>query len=71
MLLDMTPKGRDETGPYYNLVDWVKRHYEYEGDEASSSCRGTECVRALPDLKSTKLEQTAELSKDTQGKEER
>jgi predicted dithiol-disulfide oxidoreductase (DUF899 family) len=28
-LLDMTPKGRNETGPYYNLMDWVKRHDEY------------------------------------------
>jgi predicted dithiol-disulfide oxidoreductase (DUF899 family) len=30
MLLDMTPKGRNETGPHYNLVDWVRRHDEYE-----------------------------------------
>jgi predicted dithiol-disulfide oxidoreductase (DUF899 family) len=30
MLLDMTPKGRNETGPYYNLGDWVRRHDEYE-----------------------------------------
>jgi predicted dithiol-disulfide oxidoreductase (DUF899 family) len=28
-LLDMTPKGRNETGPNYNLMDWVKRHDEY------------------------------------------
>ncbi len=31
MFLDMTPKGRDETGPNYNLMDWVHRHDEYEG----------------------------------------
>ncbi|WP_442907105.1 DUF899 family protein [Billgrantia diversa] len=30
MLLDMTPKGRNETGPHHNLMDWVKRHDEYE-----------------------------------------
>jgi len=30
MLLDMTPKGRNETGPYYNLGDWVRRHDEYD-----------------------------------------
>jgi predicted dithiol-disulfide oxidoreductase (DUF899 family) len=29
MLLDMTPKGRNETGPNFNLGDWVKRHDEY------------------------------------------
>jgi predicted dithiol-disulfide oxidoreductase (DUF899 family) len=38
MLLDMTPKGRNEIGPYYNLMDWVKRHDEYARDEGSSSC---------------------------------
>jgi predicted dithiol-disulfide oxidoreductase (DUF899 family) len=30
MFLDMTPKGRNETGPNYNLTDWVKRHDEYK-----------------------------------------
>ena len=30
MLLDLTPKGRDENGPNYNLTDWVKRHDEYD-----------------------------------------
>jgi predicted dithiol-disulfide oxidoreductase (DUF899 family) len=29
MFLDLTPKGRNETGPNYNLTDWVKRHDEY------------------------------------------
>jgi predicted dithiol-disulfide oxidoreductase (DUF899 family) len=29
MFLDMTPKGRNETGPHRNLMDWVKRHDEY------------------------------------------
>lgn len=30
MFLDLTPKGRNETGPHYNLMDWVKRHDDYE-----------------------------------------
>jgi predicted dithiol-disulfide oxidoreductase (DUF899 family) len=31
MVLDLTPKGRNETGPNHNLTDWVRRHDEYEG----------------------------------------
>jgi predicted dithiol-disulfide oxidoreductase (DUF899 family) len=30
MVLDLTPKGRDETGPRGNLTDWVRRHDEYD-----------------------------------------
>jgi predicted dithiol-disulfide oxidoreductase (DUF899 family) len=30
MYLDMTPKGRDETGPHFNLMDWVRHHDRYE-----------------------------------------
>ncbi len=30
MILDLTPKGRNETGPNHNLGDWVRRHDEYE-----------------------------------------
>ncbi len=29
-LLDMTPKGRDEHGPHHTLMDWVRRHDEYD-----------------------------------------
>jgi predicted dithiol-disulfide oxidoreductase (DUF899 family) len=29
MVLDLTPKGRNETGPNYNLMDWVRRHDAY------------------------------------------
>jgi predicted dithiol-disulfide oxidoreductase (DUF899 family) len=29
MLLDITPKGRNENGPNYNLTDWVRRHDRY------------------------------------------
>ena len=30
MFLDLTPKGRNENGPNFNLTDWVRRHDEYE-----------------------------------------
>lgn len=29
MFLDMTPKGRNETGPNFNLTDWVRPHDRY------------------------------------------
>lgn len=28
--LDLTPKGRNETGPNYDLTDWVRRHDRYD-----------------------------------------
>ncbi|MDB6060541.1 MAG: thioredoxin [Verrucomicrobiaceae bacterium] len=30
MFLDMTPKGRDENGPNFNLTDWVRHHDRYD-----------------------------------------
>lgn len=30
MLLDLTPKGRNEKGPNFNLTDWVRHHDKYE-----------------------------------------
>lgn len=30
MYLDLTPKGRNETGPRFNLTDWVRHHDRYE-----------------------------------------
>jgi predicted dithiol-disulfide oxidoreductase (DUF899 family) len=30
VLLDMTPKGRDEHGPHHSLVDWVRHHDRYD-----------------------------------------
>lgn len=36
-LLDMTPKGRDET-LNGNLTDWVKRHDEYATNGKSGTC---------------------------------
>ena len=29
-LLDITPKGRNETGPYHTLADWVRHHDRYD-----------------------------------------
>jgi predicted dithiol-disulfide oxidoreductase (DUF899 family) len=36
--LDMTPKGRNETGPHFNLMDWVKRHDSYQNVPKSGGC---------------------------------
>jgi len=30
MLLDLTPMGRNETGPNFNLTDWVRHHDRYD-----------------------------------------
>ena len=30
MYLDHTPKGRNETGPHFNLGDWVRHHDRYD-----------------------------------------
>jgi predicted dithiol-disulfide oxidoreductase (DUF899 family) len=30
MMLDLTPKGRNETGPNFNLTDWVRHHDKYD-----------------------------------------
>jgi predicted dithiol-disulfide oxidoreductase (DUF899 family) len=38
-LLDLTPKGRDETGPGHNLTDWVRLHDRYDSP-APSCCAG-------------------------------
>ena len=35
MYLDLTPKGRNETGPAFNLMDWVKHHDRYEADSSA------------------------------------
>ena len=34
--LDVTPKGRNETGPNFNLTDWVRRHDEYDESPAKA-----------------------------------
>jgi predicted dithiol-disulfide oxidoreductase (DUF899 family) len=36
MFLDLTPRGRNENGPGYNLTDWVKRHDEYPNGGATA-----------------------------------
>jgi predicted dithiol-disulfide oxidoreductase (DUF899 family) len=37
--LDITPKGRNEA----EIMDWVRRHDEYDDDEKSDACCGSEC----------------------------
>lgn len=53
MLLDLTPKGRNETGPNHNLTDWVRHHDRYGakghvsnvgrwvGDDQAACCHST------------------------------
>ncbi|MEO8713445.1 MAG: thioredoxin family protein [Acetobacteraceae bacterium] len=36
--LDLTPKGRDETGPNHNLTDWVRHHDKYDADDVGTCC---------------------------------
>lgn len=38
MYLDLTPKGRNETGPRGNLMDWVRHHDRYSAGPADPSC---------------------------------
>jgi predicted dithiol-disulfide oxidoreductase (DUF899 family) len=37
--LDLTPKGRNETGPNHDLSDWVRHHDKYgDAGKGSESC---------------------------------
>ncbi|MBB6096071.1 putative dithiol-disulfide oxidoreductase (DUF899 family) [Povalibacter uvarum] len=36
--LDMAPKGRNETGPAFDLTDWVRHHDRYESTAPHSRC---------------------------------
>ncbi|MER9631808.1 thioredoxin family protein [Mesorhizobium sp. M0296] len=36
--LDLTPKGRNETGPHHSLGDWVRLHDEYEDRSGTHDC---------------------------------
>ncbi|WP_192356335.1 DUF899 domain-containing protein [Mesorhizobium mediterraneum] len=37
--LDLTPKGRNETGPHHSLMDWVRLHDEYaDRSEMQDAC---------------------------------
>jgi predicted dithiol-disulfide oxidoreductase (DUF899 family) len=36
-MLDMMPLGRNETGPNFNLTDWVRRHDEYGTEQQSDA----------------------------------
>lgn len=37
-LLDLTPLGRNETGPNGDLSDWVRHHDKYEDTKTAASC---------------------------------
>jgi predicted dithiol-disulfide oxidoreductase (DUF899 family) len=30
VILDLTPKGRNETGPHHNMLDWIRHHDRYD-----------------------------------------
>ena len=36
--LDLTPKGRNENGPGYDLTDWVRHHDRYEDKSKAGHC---------------------------------
>jgi predicted dithiol-disulfide oxidoreductase (DUF899 family) len=38
-ILDLTPNGRDENGPSYNLTDWVRHHDRYDDLLGASCCQ--------------------------------
>lgn len=38
MYLDIAPLGRNETGPHFNLLDWVRRHDQYDKAAKSGDC---------------------------------
>jgi predicted dithiol-disulfide oxidoreductase (DUF899 family) len=38
--LDIAPKGRNETGPFHDMRDWVKHHDRYTKGESHSCCGG-------------------------------
>jgi predicted dithiol-disulfide oxidoreductase (DUF899 family) len=40
MYLDLTPKGRNETGPYRNLGDWVRHHDRYDAGGSVDAAGG-------------------------------
>ena len=46
MLLDMTPKGRNETGPRFNLSDWLRRHDEYDDGARAGGGSGADGDRS-------------------------
>ncbi len=40
VILDMTPKGRNENGPRRNLTDWVRHHDRYGEQTARKGLQG-------------------------------
>jgi predicted dithiol-disulfide oxidoreductase (DUF899 family) len=54
MYLDLTPKGRNETGPRHNLTDWVRHHDRYDAGGVVDA--GGRFVAAQPAESSCKCE---------------
>jgi predicted dithiol-disulfide oxidoreductase (DUF899 family) len=52
VLLDMTPKGRNETGPRHDLTDWVRHHDRY-GDGGHVDSTGRYQAAATPSSSSS------------------
>jgi predicted dithiol-disulfide oxidoreductase (DUF899 family) len=46
MYLDLTPKGRNETGPHHNLMDWVLHHDRYSGSVPEHAAAACGCEKA-------------------------
>jgi predicted dithiol-disulfide oxidoreductase (DUF899 family) len=38
MYLDLMPNGRNENGPFHAMMDWMKRHDQYEGAADAHGC---------------------------------
>jgi hypothetical protein len=47
--LDLTPNGRNENGPSRAMMDWMKRHDQYEG-----AAGGHDCCHAATDQTQSK-----------------
>jgi predicted dithiol-disulfide oxidoreductase (DUF899 family) len=45
--LDLTRKGRNETGPYHNMHDWLRHHDRYD-DDGSADRTGVRSARHAP-----------------------
>ncbi len=41
-ILDLTPHGRNETGPRGNLTEWVRLHDRYDDADQTACCHGAE-----------------------------
>ncbi|HEV2478373.1 MAG TPA: thioredoxin family protein [Puia sp.] len=78
MLLDMTPKGRNENGPGGNLTHWVRHHDKYQeagfvdhtgryhAEEKSDCCHGAE-EKSAAAQNSAGAQKSAEAQRSSEG----